>query len=281
MEKIQVSIVTYNSEDCICDCLNSLEPGLQGLEYEVKVVDNNSSDNTVGVINKHFPDVEVISSGENLGFGGGHNLILKHTECPYSLVLNPDAILMERTVSRLLLGLKSDSRMALVGPRVEYEEGWPQISFGLFPGIVSDIRQGRLISSVQQKSPASLRKLENLLEHDVTPAWVSGSCFLAKNEILKEVGYFDDNFFLYLEDVDLCFRLRKLGYQVKVVSNALCRHAEGKSHESSERMKACYRDSRLIFENKHGGWFKFIIYKTLKAKDSKIKFRPELVWKQK
>lgn len=221
----------------------------------------------------------MIKSQENLGFGKGHNQICQKTDCPYILVLNPDAVLQERAVSRLMLGLKSDARMALVGPRMEYEEGWPQISFGMFPGLIADIRQGKLVKSIQEKNPASIKKLKKLLKHDVTPGWVSGSCFLAKTGIMKNVGFFDEDFFLYLEDVDLCYRLRKKGYQVKVVSNARCSHSEGQSHVSDDSMKKYYRDSRLIYENKHGGYLKFLLYKLLKAGSSSVKFRKEIVWK--
>ena len=280
MDKIQVSIVTYNSAEHIASCLDSLNGGLMGLEYEVAVVDNSSSDNTVAIVKERYSDVKLIQAGENLGFGAAHNLVLKQTECPYVLVLNPDAILQERAVSRMLLGLKSDPRAVLVGPRVEYDEGWPQISFGMFPGFFRDLRQSRLVKSVKAREADSLKKLEKLLKSDVNPGWVSGSCFLADVKAVAEAGYFDENFFLYLEDVDLCYRLRQLGYRVKVVHNAVCRHAEGKSHESSDKMKAYYRDSRLIYENKHGGWLKFMIYKFLKAGKSELKFRKELIWKK-
>jgi N-acetylglucosaminyl-diphospho-decaprenol L-rhamnosyltransferase len=280
LDRIKVSIVTYNSAKEIANCLESLESGLEGLEYDVTVVDNASSDDTVALIRSKFDKVEVIETGKNLGFGAAHNLVIRNADTPYVLVLNPDAMLQEKAVSRLLLGIKSDARVAVVGPRVEYEDGWPQLSFGMFPGLFADLRQSKLVKSVQAREKDSIKKLENLLKNDVNPGWVSGSCFLARRDLLEKVGYFDENFFLYLEDVDLCLRLRKSGYKIKVVSNAVCRHAEGKSHESSETMTSHYRDSRLIYENKHGGWVNFMLYKLLKASKSKIKYRKELVWKR-
>lgn len=279
--KIQVSIVTFNNSNTIENCLDSVFAAAAEAEIYVTICDNASSDNTVDLVRQKFPEVNIIESERNIGFGAGHNIVLRSCSHPLTLLLNPDAEIRKGMIERLVLALDEHPDVALAGPRVEYEEGWPQLSFGPFPDLQADFRQRRLTRNCQRRDLRTIEKLQRMLRSEFYPDWISGSCFVARTETLKRVGGFDERFFLYLEDVDLCRRLRALRMRVMVEPSAVCRHKEGASFNDKSAASAHFRRSRLIYENKHGSRFGFMIYKLLKARGIDLSYDFKLKWNPK
>ena len=276
MTRIRVSIVTYNNAVTIKRCLESVFSQKGNFELAVSIVDNDSNDGTADRVRTGFADVELILPGKNLGFGAGHNTVLRECSESYALVLNPDAWLEDGAVNQLLKALDERDDIALVGPRMEYEDGRPQLSFGSFPGFFADMRQRRFTRAIQAGQEDAINRLENLLESPSEPDWISGSCFLARTEALREVGYFDERFFLYLEDVDLCQRLRSAGRHIWIEPGAVCRHLEGHSHSGSHSSQEHFRRSRLIYENKHGSRVSFYLYRLLRARSVDLRWDSKL-----
>lgn len=277
--KILVSIVTYNNSGTIAECLDSVFAASGEADLSVTIFDNASADDTVKLIRQHYPAVEVIESETNIGFGAGQNRILLKNSQPLALVLNPDAAIRKGMIERLLRALDAHEDVAMAGPAVEYEEGWPQISFGSFPGLIADYRQSGFVRANERRDERSIARLQKMLQSSFYPDWISGSCFLAKTDVLKRAGGFDEHFFLYLEDVDLCRRLRALGMKVMVEPAAVCRHWMGASHDDYTEARVHYRRSRLLYENRHGNRIKFLLYKLLKARSINLRFDPGLKWR--
>ena len=279
MSAIRCSVVTYNNQDTIEACIDSLLLNSPGTEVRITVVDNNSDDDTTTVIKRRYPEVELIQPGENLGFAAGQNLVLRQTREKSALVINPDAKLAQGALATLERALRENSDVALVAPRVEYENNRPQLSFGALPGLLVDWRQRKLQKALQSGRSAAVKRLTEKLKHPFFPDWVSASCFLARMADLTAIDFFDQGFFLYMEDVDLCCRLRSVGKRVMVDPSALCRHIEGHSQKNVSLQKYHYRKSRLLYENKHGRKWRFHFYKFLRGSGIDRTWDPAIVFK--
>ena len=240
------------------------------------MLDNASADNSCQIIKEKFPAVNLIESGQNLGFGAGHNKVFNSCSRELLLLLNPDAWLMEGALDILVDELLKDDKVALVAPRMDYANGAPQLSFGKFPSLIADMRQKRMTQDLRIGHPSAQFLMEQRLKSALSPDWVSGACFLARREAMKSVGCFDESYFLYLEDVDLCKRLRQNGWQIILQPLARCRHLEGHSHEASSDSTPHFRRSRLIYLNKFASNMAFRCYKFLRGKDIELDYDPAL-----
>jgi GT2 family glycosyltransferase len=250
--RVSVVIVSYNTRALLLECLESLR--LVTCPLEIVVVDNASGDGTVAAVRERRPDVAVIANGENLGFSKANNLGIRATKAPYVLVLNSDAAVRPGAVETLADILDARADVAVVGPRTVSPDGSIQVSFGPDLTPWNEWRQGRLVRAVKAREPAALRRAEALASREHDPDWVSGSCFLARREVLDRVGGFDEAFFLYEEDVDLCRRVRQAGFRVLFTPRAEVLHHLGRSMEqASNRARAEYRRSHLLYYEKHRG----------------------------
>jgi len=276
MPETTVSIVTFNNEATIEQCLKSLctQRGVS-----VSVFDNASTDATCDIIKNSHEEVHLVENASNIGFGAAHNAALKSCHSDFVLLLNPDAWLEPGALSRLCTALSNDERLALAGPRVEYGDGRAQLSFGSYPGLAADLKQRRLTKRVQAGHTKTLAWLEKRLKKPFSPDWISASCVLIRRPCLEKIGFFDENFFLYWEDVDLCRRLTLEGYRIRVEPSALCHHLEGYSQPKAADQRHHFRRSRLIYENKYGSRLGFELYKLLRARCVDLKYDRNLVYR--
>jgi GT2 family glycosyltransferase len=265
MNDLQVSIVTFNNERTIADCLRSVMSETAGSNASIDVVDNASTDGTVQRIRTDFAGVRVRVSDRNVGFGAAHNRVLEGTSSEFVLLLNPDATLEPGALTRLHETLSAHDDLALVGPRLHSPAGVPEVSFGSFPGVLADLRQGSRVRAVARCDRDAIEQLEAELREPFRPDWISGACMLGRTKPLQQVGLFDERFFLYLEDVDLCLRLSRTGFAVAVEPRAHCTHEPGTSQSNEEAAKHTFRTSRLTYEQKHGTKLGTFLYRHLKT----------------
>jgi GT2 family glycosyltransferase len=142
----------------------------------------------------------------------------------------------------------------VVAPRTRNEDGTPQVSFGPDLTLLGEWRQRRLVRGVRARKPGALRRAEEAGRRETEPAWVSGACMLVRGEAVEKVGLFDEAFFLYEEDVDLCLRLRRAGWRIVFTPAAEVAHRLGRSMERApERSHLEYHRSHLRFYRKHNG----------------------------
>lgn len=265
MKDLAVIIVSWNTCQLTVDTLRTLYADLQtsGLNAEVIVVDNASSDGTVEAIRTNFPQVNLIASEENLGFVGGNNRALLELGFGASItdnlpkavyLLNPDTLTQPGATQALFDFLMSKERVGLVGAQLAYEDGRFQHGAFHFPGL----RQlwveffptpGRLIESpFNGRYPRA--KYANGEPFPVD--FVLGATMMLKREVVQRAGMFDDAFFMYCEEIDWAWRIHKAGWQVYCVPGAHVIHLSGKS-TSQVRPKATQYlwESRLRLFKKH------------------------------
>jgi len=249
---VAVVVVTWNSRDEIGACLGSL--ARLTVPSEVVVVDNASADGTAALVQATFPAVRVLEPGSNLGFGAASNRGWRATAAPAVLFLNPDTEVDQGAVESLLAVFDRRPEVGIVGPATRDGNGTPQVSFGPDLTPWSEWRQRRLVRGVEAREEAAIAALRAIGSREHEPDWVSGSCLLVRRALLERLGGFDERFFLYEEDVDLCTRARQAGARVLFTPEARVVHHRGRSMgRSGGRAEAEYDRSHLLYYRKHRG----------------------------
>ena len=251
--KISAIVVSHNTRDDLLRCLASLAAHVR-LPLEVVVVDNASTDGSVDAVRRAYPTARLLPSPANEGFSTANNAGIRASAGPHVLVLNSDAELTAGAVETMSGLLDARADVGVVGPLTRNPDGTVQLSFGSDLTPLSEWRQRSLVRGVRARRPAALREAERRASREHEPDWVSGSCFLARRAALEAVGGFDEGFFLYEEDADLCRRLRGAGWRVLYTPAAEVRHALGRSAaQAPARARLEYRRSHLRYYRKHNG----------------------------
>jgi len=225
MADVSVVVVTYDALPWIERCLESVAG------VPTVVVDNGSRDGTVEVVRERFPTVRVLES-ENRGLGAGWNLGIGATEGRYVLILNADAWLLDGALERLVEFADSRPGAAVVGPRLLNPDGTLQRSVRGFPTLWRLATEYLFLRKLAPRSLALNAFYAGGFDHDEVheAEFVMGACMLVRREATEEVGLLDEDFFLFSEETDWCYRFRRAGWQVLFFPGAECVHVGGASH---------------------------------------------------
>jgi GT2 family glycosyltransferase len=250
MAAVDVVVVSYRSRDRVRACVDPLagDP-----EISVIVVDNASGDGIVEAL-RDLP-VFLVELPANGGFARGANVGWRSGTSPAVLFLNPDAVIDPRSVATLLDRLFADERIGAVAPLITHGDGSIAFSQRRFPRIRSTFAQALFLHRLWPSAPWAdeVQRDPRLYVEPRSPEWVSGACLLVRRSALEEVGGFDEGFFLYCEDADLCLRLRWAGYDIRFEPEASCVHEGGASAPRAELLPVL-ATSRIRFARKHRGW---------------------------
>jgi N-acetylglucosaminyl-diphospho-decaprenol L-rhamnosyltransferase len=244
--RVAVVVVTYDALPWIENCLDSVRG------VETVVVDNGSSDGTVEFVRERYPDVRLVEA-ENRGLGAGWNIGIRETTTTYVLLLNADAWMSEGSLDRLVGFADTRARGAVVGPRLLNLDGTLQRSVRGFPTVWRLATEYLFLRKLAPRSSALNAFYAGGFDHDEVRSVevVMGACMLLRREAVDEVGECDEDYFLFSEETDWCFRFREAGWEVVFFPGAECVHVRGASH--SGRL---YRENlrgHLLFLSKHRG----------------------------
>jgi N-acetylglucosaminyl-diphospho-decaprenol L-rhamnosyltransferase len=255
VRNVSVIILSWNTRELLEKALRSLPPSNHEMSLDVIVVDNGSSDGSAEMVRSLFPDVQLIESTENLGFAKGINLGMEESRGEFLLLLNSDAELRPVAIEAMVTLLQAQPDVGLVGAQILNPDSSLQASYADFPNlgreflILSGI--GRLLFGPWYPShgPDQARVLRQV-------DYVSGACLMIRREAYIDTGGLDESFFMYAEEVDLCYRLLEKGWQVWYQPEAKVIHRGGGSSQSIpiKRETDLYR-SRVAYFNKHLGHF--------------------------
>ncbi len=252
--RVTAIIVSYCSEGTIDACLSCLRKAHDAGLLECLVVDNASSDGTVAVIHREHPWVTLIESTENLGYGRGCNLALRHARTPHVLFMNADARIEPEDIETLVRFLDGHPLAGMAAPALAADDGSLQGTRAL-PTPLSILAQAAGANGG--------RPIQRLIHPGGAPFeadWLCGAVLMAPRDLLEELGGFDPRFFLYFEETDLCRRVLARGRQLWAVGTAVARHA---AHDSAaqtrkEMYEGCiaefYFPSRFYYLMKQYGW---------------------------
>jgi GT2 family glycosyltransferase len=245
---LSIIVVNWNTRELLQRCLEAVQATVEGLRYEIWVVDNGSQDGSAEMVGKQFPGTRLIANSENAGFARANNQALRLCQGRYALLLNSDAFLQAGTAQRLVETLEADNRAGIGGPRLVYPDGREQRSHGRLPSLGSEVLSmlGLDKLNLAASTRGSCRKV-------METGMVSGACLLARKAMLDEIGLLDERFFMFSEEVDLCARAHAAGWKVLHVGDALAVHVGGGSGAfNTQRILDLYRSKIQYFEKHYG-----------------------------
>ncbi len=270
---ISILIVSHNSRDHLAHCLEQLAT-LTSLDCEILVFDNASSDGSPELVEARFPHCRLLKSATNLGFGTANNRAAAVARGEHLLLLNSDAWIAAEDLARLLAALQAQPLLALVAPQLRYPDGRLQFTWVPETGVVGEAVQ-------MQRNRFESRALNHHLVRWVLrgllgPGWYCAACVLVRRHAFLAVGGFDEDFFLYFEDVDLCRRLHLAGFTSALVPTATAFHVKGGSARRSDAAEVAYRASQLAYYRKHRPrWENRYLHRRLQRKFAQLD-SPEL-----
>lgn len=242
---VSICLVNYNDAVHLPECLKSIEEAASGVSFEVIVVDNASSDGSCALVEKEFPGIILIRSAENEGFGRGNNKAARASRGEYLLFLNTDVILRPGTLEPLIEEMRVHPSTGIAAPALVGAGDRLQVSFG---GRVNFFTEMLRKTFLNRMIARRLRKDRRRRE----VRWVSGAFLLARRSAFLESGGFDERFFLYFEDIDLCLRILAGGWKVVFLPRAESFHRGGVTTAGRPlRGRLEYRKSQVYFYHKH------------------------------
>ena len=262
MTLLSIILVNYNGIDFLDNCLNSIKEFVSFADYEIIIVDNFSTDNSIQKIKDILPSATLICSQDNLGFGKANNLAVKHSHGQHLLFLNTDTILTENSPQILSNYLQQHQDIGAVSPLITFRDGSYQLSCGKLPNLaiefIDKIRYGldqkwhHIFENLYSKQHFSIQEM----------GWLTGACLMMRRDIFEQIGGFDESFFMYFEDKDICKRVHEAGWKVVYYPQTSLIHLlGGSSQDVKKSVNTYYRDSQLYYYQKHLGTFQTAILK--------------------
>lgn len=248
MTKLSIILVSYNTQQLIEDCLNSLIKHIDISEIELIVVDNNSSDKTVDMIGEKFTNVMLIKNDQNLGFSKANNIGINHSKGEHILLLNTDTIIIEDFVSPILEYLKNASDVGVLGCRVVSEDGSLQYTCWRKPNFFTGLSFFTIEIIKNIYNPLFYWRYMKYWDHlSIRDVDCISGCFMwIRREVVNAFGGLDENIFMYYEDSEYCMRIQKYSdYRVVYYPATSIVHLDGGSSDSDQLnlkiLKYCYQ----------------------------------------
>ena len=245
---VSIVIVSFNTRDTLRECMLSVYREVRSLRVRVIVVDNASADGSAAMIEQEFPEVVLIRSENNLGFGPANNLGFRSALGRYIVLLNSDAFLTEHSLELSVAHMDANPRAGLGGGRLVGRDGSWQPSARMFPTVLGDLI---VLSGLAARFPRSRffghadRTWANPMEAGEVD-WVPGAYSIIRAEALTDVGSFDPRFFLYYEEVDLCMRIKQKGYSIWYWPDVAVVHIGGESSRQISSLEMSRTGAQLV-----------------------------------
>ncbi len=261
MVKLSIIVLTYNTKDLILGCIQSMikqyRKRFENQELELIVADNASTDGTVKTISNlksEILNLKLIQNKKNYGFGKGNNIAAKNAEGEYLLFLNSDTQVKDRGFLKMIEFLDKNPDIGILGGRLTNPDGLPQASAGSFytlPNLFLMLIGAERIG-LTRSSPLKISRVD----------WISGACMMVRAKLFEELKGFDENLFMYMEDVELCFRAKKKGALTYFYPNINVVHKKLGSSNRNFAIINIYRGI-LYFYKKHKNYWEYILAKIL------------------
>ncbi|ACD90879.1 MAG: glycosyltransferase family 2 protein [Chlorobium limicola] len=226
---VTIVIVSYNTREILQNCLETLYRGSGSTDMEVFVVDNDSRDDSARMVHETFPQVRLIANSSNLGFAAANNQAFALAGGRYIILLNPDAYVGPTSIQNAVTFMDQNPRCGLCGGKIISPEGKLEPSARRFPSPLSKLLTLSGLSGRFPGSPILNRHEFGGFAHDrpLEVDWVPGTFTIIRKKMLEEIGEFDERFFIYYEETDLCLRAKKAGWKIYFIPDAEVMHIGG------------------------------------------------------
>jgi len=264
--ELSVIVVNWNTKKLLQNCLESVYKFTRGIDFELIVVDNASKDGSQAMVKKKFPQVKLLSNKGNLGYSKANNQGIRIAKGKYVLLLNSDTYLMENSFKKLLEKADSIENLGVLGPKLLNRDKSIQQSVGFFPNLpqvfwwmtfIDDLPGGTLLKPYHVDHDSFYKN-----EHNVD--WITGAAFLIPKKVIGEVGMFDEEIFMYGEDVDWCYRIKKAGFKVLYSpATKLVHIGRGSANQVSKNAILGEYKGLIYFYKKHRGFLSLQLLRLL------------------
>jgi len=250
---LSVIIVNWNTKDLLCQCIDSLAQTVKKIDTEIFVVDNGSTDGSVAAIREKFPRVRLVENQVNLGFARANNQAISLSSGEYLLLLNPDTKVKDEAIPPMLSFMNAHAKAGLVGGQLLNADESKQNSIANFPSLATELFNKSLLRWLfPEKFPGKERDYPGPVEVES----VIGACMLVRRKTVEQVGLLDEGYFLFLEETDWCYRIKKAGWEIYHIPGAKLLHFQGKSAEVEKaKTRIEYYRSRYHYFRKNRGSF--------------------------
>jgi len=253
---LTVSIVNTNNRDLLRECLRSLFEGTRRISLEVYVVDNGCTDGSAEMVEREFPQAHLIRNPRRLRFCANHNQVLRQGQGRYLLILNEDTVVPPGTFDDMVAFMDAHPQAGAAGVTVLNPDGTLQVSYADFPTLFSRFV---LALSLNRFVRSGLYPYYPLPEdrQPIEVDWTSGACLLVRQEAMAQAGLMDEEFLIYDEETDWCYRIKKAGWNIYYLPGVSIYHYQGKA-TSQARPRRRFRINRsaLLFFRRHYGWLR-------------------------
>lgn len=264
---ISVCIVSWNTRELLYNCIDSIQKMTSGVSYEIIVVDNNSADGSAKMVKQQFPQCKLIESKNNNGFAKGNNLGLRIAKGKYIFFINPDTVLVTNALYGMFHFMESNKDVGAVGAKLLNQGGSIQFTCArTFPTLFNQFCYFMMLNLLFPKSKLFSTIEMNYWDHRDSREidCLSGACIFASKNIINKLHGFDEKFFMYAEDMDLCYRIKREGWKLYYLASEEIYHLEGASSEKQPQKyfsAIAMRESNYLFFAKHYGKMHAQIYK--------------------
>lgn len=250
---VTIVIVSYNVADLLQECIVSVKEETT-CEYEIIVVDNNSVDNSVEMVKANHPDVKLIQNMNNIGFAKANNQAFREAKGRYIFMLNPDTIILEKAVDDLVKFMDEHADAGACGPKVLNPDGSLQPSCHHFPTILMRLIEHTRLRHKYPKSKVFGKEYMTYWNyHEIKEVdWITGCSLMLRKTVLDQIGTLDENYFMYTEEMDICYRLNKAGWKVMFYPFVSIIHYWGKSSlDQKEEKQPSDASTKYLFKTKY------------------------------
>jgi GT2 family glycosyltransferase len=260
-----VIVVSYNTRDLLLECLSSVIGSTDYAQVEIVVVDNSSRDQSAEAVCQAYPEVNIIRNESNLGFGAACNQGIRATGAPFILLLNSDARLTGESFHALCDAVNLNDSCGAAGCRIVTPDGVETTNTRNFLTPFNQALEllgvvGRISSRFLKRT---YRPTVDPNQIDCAVDWIDGACLMLRRSALDKVGLFDEQFFMYSEDEDLCLRLKKSGWTICYsASGSVVHHGAASSSQNEQEMLVEFYTSQMRLLAKHHGAFSALLYMT-------------------
>jgi len=247
IKDLTISIVSYNSLSFLRECLNSILSSPPGVGHEIIVVDNASSDGTDEFVKKNYPEIILIPNKRNIGFAAANNRAIEESRSKYVLLINSDCMVYKKSLGSLVEFMEKNPEVGIAGPKIVNSDGTIQFSCRRFPSVFNAAAH-TILTNIFPDNPFSKKyKLADIgRDNPFKVDWVSGSCMIIRRKALEDTGILDENYFMYVEDLDICYRMWQKNWEVQYYPEAeIMHHIAGSS--GSGKIKASFRMQKSVF----------------------------------
>jgi N-acetylglucosaminyl-diphospho-decaprenol L-rhamnosyltransferase len=275
-----IVIVNWNTKELVLQCLQSVYKNTTEKCFDVWVVDNGSTDDSVAALQTQYPDVNLVEAGQNLGFAHGNNLALEKIAGKYAVLLNTDTVVKPFAIDFLITFMEDHPEAGAAGPYLLNPDDSLQISCYPFPTLFREFWRLFHFDLIVPIGVYPMKSWKTDCYYKVDS--IQGACMILRKTALNQIGFFDPNYFMYTEEIDLCYRIKHAGWNLFWVPESKVVHYGGQStRKMASQMFISLYKTKVQFFRKHHGKFAAFLYKVILffASVTRLLFCP-LAWIQ-